>query len=240
MTNIKAIIVEDEPLVRERIRNLLLEDSAIQIVAECSNGLVGIKAIQKYQPQLLFLDIQMPLKSGFEVLADLPMELHPTTIFVTAYDEFALKAFEFEAFDYLLKPFNRQRFMTALERAKKRVREKQNHQAGYSTYLLIKQKEEHLPIPVKDLIWITSEGNYALLYTTNQCYSIRKTLSEIEDILNPEHFRRIHRSTIINIQHIAKMSHLYQGDYRIELKNGKLFTSSKSYRENLRFLLGKA
>ena len=96
----------------------------------------------------------MPLKNGFEVLTNLPEDLQPTTIFVTAYDEFALKAFEFEAFDYLLKPFNRQRFMTALKRAKKRVREKQNHHSGYSTYLLIKQKEEHLPIPVKDLIWI--------------------------------------------------------------------------------------
>lgn len=236
---IKALIIEDEPLVRERIRDLLEEDAGIVVVDQCKNGQEGISAIRKHQPDLLFLDIQMPLKNGFEVLESIPAQQQPITIFVTAFDQYALKAFEFEALDYLLKPFNRERFMDSLARAKKRLEEKRQSPSTFPDYFLAKEGQAFIPVPAREIIWATSSGNYVLLHTSRKQFSLRKTLGELEKELNPQHFRRIHRSAIINTGCIARLQHLYQGDYRIELTNGKLLTSSKTYRENLQFLLGK-
>ena len=238
MQPIKTIIAEDEPLVRERIRNLLKEDASIHIIAECENGWQASQQIQQLQPQLLFLDIQMPLMDGFEVLEKIPSDQYPTIIFVTAFDKYAIKAFEFEAFDYLLKPFDKQRFFTALDRAKKRLVQR-DLTILYPSYFLAKEKEKLIPILTNDIIWATSSGNYVLVYTTEKQYALRKTLSAFEKELNPSNFRRIHRSAIINIHQIDHMNHLYQGDYRIQLTNGKLLTTSKGYRENLQFLLRK-
>ncbi len=239
MDKIKTIIIEDEPLVRERIQNLLSEDVNIQICASCKNGKVGIEAIKIHEPQLLLLDIQTPLMNGIEVLERLPTTIQPVIIFVTAFDEYAMKAFEFGAIDYLLKPFDRTRFYTALERAKNRISERVRVNSHYRSYFVSKENETLTFVLAEKIIWATSSGNYVMLHTDEKQFSVRKTLKELETELDPLHFRRIHRSAIVNIGQIAKMNHLYQGDYRVEMTTGKLLTTSKAFRKNLNFILGK-
>ena len=237
MQMINTIIIEDEPLVRDHICYLLGMDESIKIVASCTNGVAGLQAISNYLPELIFLDIQMPGKNGFEVLENLPTNYHPIIIFVTAFDQYAVKAFEFGGTDYLLKPFNQQRFFDSVSRAKERLTTSKPQSTEYPSFLLAKKASELIPVPVNEICWITNAGNYALLHTSNQQFSTRRTLKELEEVLNPKQFRRIHRSTIVQIKCISRLSHLYQGDYRIELTDGKLLTSSKKYRVNVQFIL---
>lgn len=251
---IRCLIVDDEPLGREKLRGMLKKHSEIEIMAECANGREAIAAIQKEKPDLLFLDIQMPEVDGFGVLKAIPSEKIPLVIFVTAYDKYALRAFEVFALDYLLKPFDRERFEKALQRARSEIQRERGSDTNQRIIALLeemKHKPKHLDriviksngriffLKAEESDWIEAEGNYVRIHAGKETHLIRETITSLENQLNPKKFLRIHRSTIVNIDRIKELQPWFHGDYRILLKDGTQLTMSRSYREKLHELLGK-
>lgn len=251
---IKTLIADDEPLAREKLRTLLDKDADIDLVAECSDGTETIAAIKKYSPELVFLDVQMPELDGFGVLESMDVSNGaPNIIFVTAYDQYALKAFEFHALDYLLKPFDRERFQKALRRAKTHIRKEksgevnekllalledlktggQNHNSKYLERLVIKSAGRVIFLKIDEIDWIEAAGNYVRLHIGKESHLLRDTMNGIEAKLNPDEFLRIHRSTIIRIDRIKELQPWVQGEYVLTLQNGAQLTSSRSYRQRL-------
>jgi two-component system LytT family response regulator len=253
MTAIRALIVDDEPLAREKIRTLLKRDPDIEVTAELRNGVEAVAAIRRDSPDLIFLDVQMPELDGFGVLEQIGPEGMPAVIFVTAYDEYALRAFEVHALDYLLKPFDRERFETALRRAKQQVREQESNvserilallaelqtqqRRGQLERLVVKSGGRVYFVPVEDIDWIEAAGNYVELHAGQQSHLIRGTMKGLEDRLDPECFVRVHRSAIVNINRIKEMQPWFNGEFVIILTSGAKITSGNSYREGLRRLL---
>jgi len=267
MSKIRTIIIDDEFLARKRIRRLIEKDNELSIVAECTNGLEAVQLLQEQAADLLFLDVQMPEFNGFEVLEQLELDRLPAIIFVTAYDKYALKAFEVHAVDYLLKPFHDERFYEALQHAKdqignlqtgslkdkllnlladitgKKTRETDSdntekvldhpNESVYLERLLIKSAGRIFFVKTSEIIRIKAAGKYLEIMLADQELTTRQTMNEIESKLDPNHFLRIHRSTIINLDQIKEMQHWYKGDYIFILQNGEKFTSSSSYRKNL-------
>ena len=251
---IRVLIVDDEPLARERISDLLANDPQIDIVGECSNGREAISAIKKFSPDLLLLDIEMPEKDGFAVLEAIPSEAMPAVIFITAYDQYAVRAFEVYALDYLLKPFDRERFERALERAKTQVFGERNGDVSlrilaaldeiktrqvYLERLVIKTNGHVFFLKTDEIDWIEAEGNYVRLHTSKESYLLRDTISALEAQLDPKTFLRVHRSAIVNIDRVQEMQPWFHGEYRIILRGGAQLTLSRSYREKLHELLGR-
>lgn len=250
---IRTIIVDDVELARERVK-ILLDDEEIEIVGEASNGREAVELIRKLKPDLVFLDIQMPKTDGFEVIEQIGVENMPAVIFVTAYDEFALRAFDVNAVDYLLKPFDEERLRTALERAKQQIsREIPAAEIEEKLRLLIseiKPEQKYLKrIPVKqnrgttlvlteEIDWIAAAGHYLELHTGRQTYLIREKISDFETKLDPDNFVRIHRSIIINIDRIKSLHPLFNGDHLIVLQDGTELNLSRTYHEKLMSLLG--
>lgn len=250
--NIRAIIIDDVELARERIR-ILLDDDEIEIIGEAANGREAIQKIQTEQPDLVFLDVQMPKIGGFEVIEAVGIEKMPAVIFVTAYDEFALRAFEINAVDYLLKPFDKQRLKTATERAKRQIKreEPQSEIEERLRRLLreVKTEPKYLKrIPVKssrgttlvlteEIDWIGAAGHYLELHVGRETHLIREKLSTLEQKLDPVNFIRIHRSTIVNIDRIKSLHPLFNGDQLIILKNGQELNLSRTYHEKLMLIL---
>lgn len=247
--SIRTIIVDDVELARERVK-MLLGDSEIEIVAECENGREAIETIRRLKPDLVFLDVQMPEIDGFEVIEIIGAAKMPTVIFVTAYDEFALRAFEVNAIDYLLKPFDEERLTKAVARAKreiKRLEPSLNHIEEKLRKLLkeVKTEPQFLKrIPVKsrrgttlvlteEIDWIGSAGHYLELHVGRETHLIREKLSQVESRLDPQFFMRIHRSTIVNLDRIKSLHPLFNGDQLIILKNGQELNLSRSYHEKL-------
>jgi two-component system LytT family response regulator len=245
---IKAIIVDDVESARERIR-ILLEDPEIEIVAECENGREAIESIRKIKPDLVFLDVQMPKIGGFDVIDAVGIDKMPTVVFVTAYDEFALRAFDANAIDYLLKPFDKERFSRAIRRAKREISSRQNH-SGIENRLRnlleeVRTKPHYLKrIPVKssrgmtfvvtdDIEWICSAGNDLEIHVGRSTYLIREKLSYLETRLDPEVFMRVHRSTIVNLNCIQSLHPLFNNDHLIILKDGRELNLSRTYYEEL-------
>lgn len=246
--SIRTIIVDDVELARERVK-ILLDDAEIEIVAECENGREAIETIRDLQPDLVFLDVQMPKINGFEVIEAIGAEKMPTVIFVTAYDEFALRAFEVNAIDYLLKPFDEERLAKAVARAKREIK-KQEPSNGIEKKLLdllkeVKTEPQYLRrIPVKtsrgttlvlteEIDWIASEGHYLELHVGGETHLIREKLSQLETRLDPKDFMRIHRSTIVNLDRIKSFHPLFNGDQLIILKDGKELNLSRTYYDKL-------
>ncbi len=246
--SIKAIIVDDVELARERIR-ILLEDPEIEIIAECENGREAIEAIRELKPDLVFLDVQMPKIGGFEVIETIGANKMPTVIFVTAYDEFALRAFDANAIDYLLKPFNEQRLARSVARAKREINS-QEPSGGFEDKLRkllkeVKTEPHYLKrIPVKssrgmnlvlteEIDWIGSSGHYLELHVGRETHLIREKLSHLETRLDPQEFMRIHRSTIVNLDRIKSLHPLFNGDQIVILKNGVKLNLSRTYYEKL-------
>ena len=243
--SIRTIIVDDVELARERIR-ILLSDSEIEIIAECENGHEAIDAIQNLKPDLVLLDIQMSEVTGFDVVETIGVEKMPAVIFVTAYDEFALQAFDVNAIDYLLKPFSEQRLMKAIDRAKNEIK-RLNPSLGNIEEKLrnllkeVKTKPQYLKrIPVKnvrgtililteEIDWLKSSGHYIELHVGKETHLIREKLSQIEIRLDPQCFMRIHRSTIVNLDRIKSWHSLFGGDLVIVLKNGQELSLSRTY-----------
>ena len=251
---IRVLVVDDEVLAREKIREMAKDDPQIEIIGECANGGEAIAAIRAQMPDLLLLDVQMPEIGGFAVLEALsPPPPPPHVIFVTAYDQYAVRAFEVHALDYLLKPFDRERFHAAIERAKTQVRRKQDD--GFDQRILalleqIKSKNKyHERLVVKtsgrvffldtdEINWIEAEGNYVNLHTSKKSYLLRETISNLETQLDPKKFIRIHRSAIVNIDFIKELQPWTHGEYHVILQNGTQLTLSRNYRENLQGALG--
>jgi two-component system LytT family response regulator len=253
-TCIRTLIVDDEPLARERIRDMLTSDPAIEIVAECANGQEAIEAIEHHSPDLLFLDVEMPGIDGFAVLEALPAERMPTTIFVTAYDQYAVRAFEVYALDYLLKPFDQERFDKALKRAKDQIASERSEAVSQQILRAIediKTKPVHLErlvikmnghvffMKAEEIDWLEAEGNYVRLHSGKESYLLRDTISALESQLDPKRFIRVHRSAIVNVDRISELQPWFHGEYRIVLREGVQLTLSRTYREKLHELLGR-
>lgn len=259
MSKIRTLIVDDEPLARDKIKTMLTGDSEIEVVAECADGLSAVVAIQKHMPDLVFLDVQMPELDGFGVLAQIASSKMPDIIFVTAYDKYALRAFEVHALDYLLKPFDRGRFEHALARAKAQILQEKTGDINARLLALMQDlRANSAPVPRTEYIdrlvvksagrifflktdevdWIEAAGNYVRLNSGKDGHLIRETMSALEAKLDPSHFLRIHRSIIVNIDKIKQFQPWFNGEYVFELSNGQKLTSSRGYRDNVAKLLG--
>lgn len=250
---IRAIIVDDEPLARERIRTLLRSAPDVEVVAECGDGRKAIGAIEKHRPDLLFLDVQMPGPDGFGVLASLSPGKYPVVVFVTAYDRYALKAFEASALDYLLKPFDRERFDKAMARVRKHLGQKQTGKlnqkllalleqtpgAQYAERLVVKSAGRITFLRTDEIDWVEAQGNYACLHVGKDTHLLRETMSALEARLDPQKFVRIHRSTVANIECIKELQPTFHGDFSVLLRDGTRLTLSRTYRKELQRRLGQ-
>lgn len=251
---IRTLIVDDEELARERLRSLLTRESRIEIIGEAGDGKAAVAAIEKLKPDLVFLDVQMPELTGFEVLEALDEETRPNVVFCTAHDKFALKAFDVHAVDYLLKPFDRERFQTALHRAIAKVElQKAGKQDGGLTAvlkevkpsapverLLVKAGGRVLLIKVDDIDYVEAADNYVTLRVGKESHMMRETMAALEGRLPPDKFMRISRSAIVNVERIQELQPMFHGEYIVLLKNGTKLTLSRSYRDKLDRLLGSA
>jgi two-component system LytT family response regulator len=251
---IRALIVDDEPLGRERIRTLLGDDPELEVVGECSDGLQAVAAIEQTRPDLVYLDVQMPEMDGFEVLDQIAHEPMPVIIFVTAYDHYAVQAFEVHALDYLLKSFDRERFHAALHRAKEQIRrsregvwnerltgllEQLQTRQKHLTRLVIRSSGRIFFLRVEEIDWLEAADNYVRIHAGRTSHLMRETLQSLECRLDPTKFLRIHRSTLVNLDRIEELRPLFHGDYLVRLRDGTERTLSRNYRENLADPLGK-
>jgi len=242
----RVIVVDDEPLARRGIRRFLNNDSSFEVVAECGDGASAIAAIRSSKPDLVFLDVQMPEMDGFDVLRKIGPEHFPAVIFVTAYDRYAVRAFDSNALDYLLKPFGRERFERALGRAKERIAKKLNPEDSHRILAALEQvhsKQQYadrLPVAengrivlvrTQDIDWIEAEGNYALVHAGKRDHALRETLSSLQRKLNPLDFMRIHRSAIVNVHRIQEIQPWFHGYHLVLLEGGQKLRMSRYQRE---------
>ena len=249
--NIRALIVDDEPLARRSIRRLLGNNSGVDIVGECQDGESAAQAIRERKPDLVFLDVQMPEMDGFRVLSEIGADAMPVTIFVTAHDRYALRAFDANAIDYLLKPLGKDRFERALARAKQQIHGKVDrnelrkaistleHMAAAAKHpdrLAIPKNGRITFVATEDIDWVEGEGNYVRLHVGDREHELRETLTELEKKLSSSDFFRIHRSTIVNIHHIKEIQPWFHGYHRVLLENGKELRMSRYQREIARKL----
>jgi two-component system LytT family response regulator len=225
---VKVVIVDDEPLARQVVRILLENDRELTIAGECS-GVDAAEVIGRERPDILFLDIQMPEVDGFDVLERVGADAVPAVVFVTAYDEYALRAFEVHALDYLLKPFDDRRFFAALSRAKEQVRAKSP--SGFVRRFLVRTREKVLFIKSDDLEWIEAADYYVSLHAGGKSYLLRQTMAEIERQLDPGKFVRVHRSAIVNLDRVKEMHPLFRGDSVLVLADGTQLRLSRARRE---------
>jgi two-component system LytT family response regulator len=257
-TAVRVLIVDDEPAARELVREMLkdeIQSGTVQVVGECEDGRAAIEAIEIEKPDLVFLDVQMPEIDGFAVLSAVSAHQLPFIIFVTAYDQYALRAFEVHALDYLLKPFDRERFDHAFERAKRIIvserkgelseriltflEERGAQTSGaapaqqYLERLVIKTDGRVFFLRADEIEWIEAEGNYVSLHVGKRAYLFREAISSLETQLDPNRFRRIHRSTIVNIDRIKELQPMFRGEYLIIMRDGKELKLSHSYRDRL-------
>jgi two-component system LytT family response regulator len=237
---IRAIIVDDEPLLRRSILRLLKTHPEVQVVAECGDGPSAIQSIQRLRPDVIFLDVEMPGYSGFEVLSRLRKEVMPATIFVTAYSQYAVKAFESRALDYLLKPFGQQRFDEALHRVMERVLQTKEsvNKSPYLDRLPIRHRGRTLFVTLSSVDWIESEKNHVLVHAGQRVAVMRRTISSLEKELDPEQFVRIHRSTIVNRAKVKEIQPWANGHHSIVLDNGQQLRMSRS-QQSARMLLSR-
>jgi two-component system LytT family response regulator len=245
------LVVDDEPLARRTIRRFVGKNTGVEIIGECGDGESAVRAIQDSKPDLVFLDIQMPEMDGFQVLSKIGADHMPVTIFVTAHDRFALRAFDANAIDYLLKPVGKERFERALDRAKQRIAGKADgdqvqrilsavgQRAAANKYpnrLAVPKNGRIMFVATHDIDWIEAEGNYVRLHVGSREHEFRETLAELGEKLNPAEFLRIHRSTIVNIERIEEIQPWFHGHHRVLLKNGKELRMSRYQHEIARKL----
>ena len=261
---IRALIVDDEPLARRTIRDLLAEDPEVAVVGECGGGAEAVEIIRERPPDLLFLDIQMPGVDGFDVLSRIELERVPAVIFVTAYDAYALKAFEVHALDYLLKPFTDERFRAALARAKSQVELREarglaeslrafllgrasaqeeeasaasGRKGGYLTRFMVKTGGRVIFVNPSDVDWIEADNYYVKLHVGGRAHLLRLSLKELEGRLDPQTFWRTHRSAIINLDRVRELHQHPSGEYVVVLRDGTELKLSRARRERLQEIL---
>jgi two-component system, LytTR family, response regulator len=247
---IRTLIVDDEPLARQRLRQLLMEEPEVEIAGECSNGLEAVAAIRSTRPGLIFLDVQMPELDGFGVLKSIDEGEMPVIVFVTAHDEFAVHAFEIHAADYLLKPFNRDRFRTALRRALERARHRDDGSveerqssllknlasAKSGDRFIVKSGGRITWVRTEEIVWIEAADNYVELHLEEKSHLLRETLNAIEARLGADDFIRISRSVIVKRSRIRELQRLFYGGYEVIMQNGARLTLSRRYRDKLKQL----
>jgi two-component system, LytTR family, response regulator len=255
MKKIRTVIVDDEPLARRGIRAHLKEERDVEIIAECSNGREAVHVIEEQAPDLVFLDVQMPELDGFGVLEALNVEPLPSIIFVTAYDKYALRAFDVHALDYLLKPFDSERFSSAVERARAQIERRSisdlSHRLQsliddlrtnqkYAERLVIKTAGRIFFLGVEEIDWIEAADNYVRLHSRGDAHLLRETMNSLESRLDPSQFLRVQRSAIINVRRIKEFHPLFRGEYEIVLRDGTRLTSGRGYRDRLQELFGNS
>ena len=261
---IRTLVVDDEPLAREGILTLLARDPEVEVVGTCADGQSAIQVIRLKRPDLVFLDVQMPKRDGFGVLAELKREEQPQVVFVTAYDQYAIQAFEAHAIDYLLKPFRDARFAAALARAKGEIRKARYLGMGKKLEELLDslqaaaRPQTALPpaAPVEpadrvvlktgsdihflkpaDIIWVESQADFVKVHTTGAAQLVRETLQSLEQRLDPAKFLRIHRSSLVNLDHVKKVTPALYGDYTVLMSNDTKLRLSRRNREKLKQLI---
>ena len=255
MTKIRTMVVDDEPMARERLVGLLGQEKDIELIGECADGSQAISAIQSHQPDLVFLDVQMPACDGFGVIQHVGADRMPAVVFVTAYDEYALKAFEVHAIDYLLKPFGRDRFQQTLQHARAHVERRRAGDLGKRLMALVQdikpepQRMDRLVVKsggrvfflrTDDIEWVEAAGNYVRLHLAADSHLFRETMNNMESRLDGQRFVRIHRSRIVNTDRIKELQPWFNGEYVVVLHNGTRLTLSRGYREKLQDRLGRA
>jgi len=250
----RVLIADDEPLARERLRMLLEGQEGLTVVAECTDGPSTIEAIRRTRPDLVFLDVQMPGGTGFDVVNALEHGPVPLFVFVTAFDKYALKAFDVHALDYLLKPFDRDRFMQALARARQHLERPTDGDLRRRLLALVRDLEPSPPrldrfviktggrvvfVRADEIDWIEAAGNYVKLHVGPDAHLLRETMNAVEAQLSPETFYRIHRCHIVNIERVKELQPWFNGEYVVLLRTGARLTLSRGYREKLQERIGR-
>ena len=255
MTKIRTLVVDDEPLARERVLSLLQQESDVEVVGECSDGGQAVSAIQQQAPDLVFLDVQMPGCDGFEVIRSIGPDRMPTVVFVTAYDEYALRAFEVHALDYLLKPFDDARFARALDQARERARSKHRGEtdariaellaarAAPPSRFLVPLRDKTIVVEAEQIDWIEAADYYVSLHVTLDgvagSHLLRQTMDEIASQLDPRQFFRVHRSAIVNIDRVREIHPLVRGDCALVLADGRRLKLSRTRRKEFESLFAQ-
>lgn len=262
---IRTLIVDDEPLARERVRSMMVDEPDLDVIGEARDGAEAVDAILSQSPDLVFLDVQMPKLDGFEVITSVGADRMPPVVFVTAFDQHALRAFEVQALDYLLKPFDKARFQGALTRVRQQIDSAESGALGKKLLALVRGMNTGVPAEVApappadrkndrmvvksggrlfflrtdDIDWVEAAGNYVRLHVGAESHLLRETMNSIETRLNPDTFFRIHRSRIVNIERIKELQPWFNGEYVVILRNGTKLTLSRGYREKLQDRLGR-
>ncbi len=269
---IKTVIVDDEALSRRGVERLLRKTPDFEVIAECGNGRDAVGLIQRERPDVVFLDIQMPILSGFEVLARLPRESLPLVVFVTAFDQYALRAFEAHAIDYLLKPLDERRVEMTLERVRQHLQARHavdqrdklmevvaeitgsgeieletilEHgsnaiESAHPQILPIRQGRHTARVPVVSIQWIDAAGDYMCVHAEGDTHILRGTMKELEEVLDPRMFQRVHRSTIVNLRYVKSLRAHMNGEYFLTLEGGQELKLSRTYRDKIEIFLGNS
>jgi two-component system LytT family response regulator len=255
---VRTVIADDEHLARRKLRILLDSEPEVQVVAECHDGGQTLAAIRVCRPDLLLLDIQMPDLDGFQVLSEISPEEMPVVIFTSAYDQYAIRAFEAHALDYLLKPFDQGRLHQAIERARFELKQSKDREITQRILeLLSRVKSDKQPVPefdgrlviktkgrivflnLDEIDWVEAAANYVRLNVGKESYLFRETISRTSERLNPNHFIRIHRSMIVNVRKIKELIPVNSGEYIVVLRSGKELSCSRGYRANVQHMIEK-
>lgn len=240
-----CIIIDDEKLARDLLREYLESFEDIELVAECVKGTEAVEKINKMKPDLIFLDVQMPGMTGFDVLEEIDHE--PYVIFTTAYDQYAIKAFEKNAVDYVLKPLDEERFRLAVNRALKRKKQEQNNldellrsirgesrSSSYESHIFVQKSEKLFNLSVEEILFLEASGDYTIITTKTDQFVSSSGIGKLEEILNPETFIRVHRSTIINLNFLKEIERHFNGGMVVKMQNGKSFPVSRTYAKLIR------
>jgi two-component system LytT family response regulator len=253
VAELRILLVDDEPLVRQGLRDFLEPEPDVRVVGECGDGVEALKFLEEHEVDLVFLDVQMPELDGVGVAEVLARRDGPAVVFVTAYSEHAIRAFEVNAVDYLLKPFDRERFTAALARVRSRreggerdeltrrlaqVLTELRRDQGHAQRVLVRGDGRIRFVPVEEIEWIEAADNYVRLYAAGERHLLRETMASMESRLDPARFARIHRSTIVNLASIRELQPTYNGEYAVFLRSGAKLTLSRSYRDEVLAKLG--
>jgi two-component system LytT family response regulator len=251
---IRTLIVDDEPLARERLRHLIRDIPDLEVVGECGDGRTALDAVRTLGPDLVFLDVQMPEMGGFDLLGRLDPGEIPAVVFVTAYDRYALDAFEVHALDYLLKPFDRDRFLKTVRRVRDHLKARNGtalpdrvqamlrnvgSPGARPDRLVIRSAGRIVFLPTGEVDWIEAADNYVRLHAGRQVHLMRETMQVLEESLDPGRFVRIHRSSIVNIDRVREVQPWFHGKYVLILQDGTRLTTGRAYRAHVDRLLGR-
>jgi two-component system, LytTR family, response regulator len=252
---IKTLLVDDEPFARESLKIFLGGHEAFRVIGECSDGLQAIQAINQHKPDLVFLDVQMPEVNGFEVLNEIETDNPPVVIFATAYEKYALQAFEANAIDYLLKPFDKSRFTEAVQKAMRYINGNSGEGMGqikellkmynqlkraegqFKQRVLVKEKKKYFLVDLDDIYFFQASGDYVAIHKQKGTHLLNESMHNLECKLDPAQFVRIHRSTIINLRYVDNLQPYFNGEFYITMKNGEKLKLSRNYKDKIKTIL---